>query len=171
MEIIDDTAPVAQANASAGTDGSVAEQIAELKKQNLYLLADFDNYRKQAIKERSDLVKYGNEPVLRDFLGVLDNLERAAATPVTPETLENYKNGVGMIVSQFKKSLERFGVEEVDPQGQEFDPSIHEALGSDQNPDYPPNTVTQVLKKAFKLRGKVIRPAQVLVNTASTNSN
>jgi molecular chaperone GrpE len=140
-------------------------EIDELKRQNLYLLADFDNYRKQAIKERSDLAKYGNESIVREFLSVLDNLERAAATELKPETMETYKNGVQMIVAQFKKALEKFGVEEVNPEGQLFDPAMHEALSSSNEPDLPANTVTQVLSKAYKLKGKVIRPAQVVVNT------
>ena len=162
IEIVEDETRSVSANAetdpgvpaAAKQDGGATSQIDELKKQHLYLLADFDNYRKQAIRERSDLIKYGNEPIVRELLGVLDNLERAAGTPVNAETLETYKSGVDMIVGQFKKTLERFGVEEVDPKGQAFDPSMHEALGADNNPDFPPNTVTQVLKKAYKLRGK-----------------
>jgi molecular chaperone GrpE len=141
------------------------EQIEELKKERLYLLADFDNFRKQAIKERSDLVKYGSEPIIREFLTVLDNLERAASTPVTADSVESYKNGIEMIVSQFKKVLEKFGVEEVQALGQSCDPLLHEAVSSVENPDAPPNTVTDVLQRAFKLKGKVIRPAQVVVNT------
>jgi molecular chaperone GrpE len=165
IEFAVEPAEFSDGSPSEASENAQAQEIAELKKQNLYLMADFDNFRKQAIKERSDIVKYGNEPIIREFLGVLDNLERAALTPLSAESIETYKNGVELIVTQFKKSLERFGVEEVDPQGQEFDPSLHEALGSDSNPDFPPNTVTQVLKKAYKLKGKIIRPAQVLVNT------
>lgn len=154
------------------TDGSadvsaLKSEIEELKKERLYLMADFDNYRKQAIKERSDLLKYASEPVFREFLSVLDNLERAAATELTAETMPKYKSGVELIVTQFKKAMEKFGVEEVDPKGQPFDPSIHEALGSESNPDVPANTVTQVMNKAYKLKGKVIRPAQVIVNTGT----
>ncbi|MDZ4677237.1 MAG: nucleotide exchange factor GrpE [Oligoflexia bacterium] len=140
-------------------------ELEELKKQNLYLRADFDNYRKQMIKERSDLIKFGSEPVIREFLNVLDNLELAANTELTTESLEKYKSGIQMIIAQFSKSLERFGVEAVDAKGQIFDPTMHEALTSSNNPDLPPNVVTQVFKKAYKLNGKIIRPAQVVVNT------
>ncbi len=142
-------------------------QLEEMKKQYLYLRADFENFRRQSIKERSELIKFGSEPVLREFLSVLDNLERASDTAVTADTLDQYKNGVGLIVNQLKKSLEKFGVEEVDCKGQTFDPNVHEALSSSNNPDLPPNSITDVFKKAYKLHGKVIRPAQVVVNTTT----
>src|SRR5438105_2946890 len=83
-------------------------EVEDLKRQNLYLRADFDNYRKQTLKERSELIKFGSEPVIREMLGVLDNLERAATTPLTPETMATYKNGIEMIASQLKKGLEKF---------------------------------------------------------------
>jgi molecular chaperone GrpE len=166
IEIIDEDGK----GETPSTNQNLTEQIEELKKEKLYLLADFDNFRKQAIKERSDLIKYGSEPIIREFLTILDNLERAASTELTPETMASYKSGVEMIVSQFKKVLERFGVEELEAQGQVFDPSVHEALSSEENPDHPENTITQVLKKAYKLRGKVIRPAQVVVNTSKSEN-
>ncbi len=146
-------------------------EVAELKKEKLYLLADFDNFRKQAIKERSELIKYGSEPIVREILTVLDNLERSAHVELTPETIDSYKSGIEMIISQFKKVLERFGVEEVESKGQPFDPLLHEALSSEENPDLPHNTVSEVLKKAYKLKGKVIRPAQVVVNTTSKKTD
>jgi molecular chaperone GrpE len=171
IEIIDES-PVAEVGNGSEVEALKAE-ITELKKEKLYLLADFDNFRKQAIKERSELVKYGSEPILREFLTVLDNLERSAHIDVspTPETIESYKNGIEMIITQFKKALERFGVEEVESKGQTFDPLLHEAVSSEENPDLPPNSVTQVLSKAYKLKGKVIRPAQVVVNTSSKKTD
>jgi molecular chaperone GrpE len=175
IEIIDEDkdSPNGHGATEAGDTGELAtlkNENAELKKEKLYLLADFDNYRKQAIKERSDLMKYGSEPIIREFLTVLDNLERAASTEVTPETLASYKSGLDMIVTQFKKVLERFGVEEVDALGQPFDPNMHEALSSENNSDLPPNSVSQVLKKAYKLKGKIIRPAQVVVNSSPSKN-
>jgi molecular chaperone GrpE len=174
IEIIDEDGAPVKAEVGNGSElEALKAEIAELKKEKLYLLADFDNFRKQAIKERSELVKYGSEPILREFLTVLDNLERSAHIDVspTPETIENYKNGIEMIITQFKKTLERFGVEEVESKGQTFDPLLHEAVSSEENPDLPPNSVTQVLSKAYKLKGKVIRPAQVVVNTSSKKTD
>jgi molecular chaperone GrpE len=168
---ISDTGNGLDTNELESSEGdSLKAQNDELRREKLYLLADFDNFRKQAIKERSEIVKYGNEPIIREFLGIYDNLERAAETEVTPETLSKYKEGITLIASQFQKLLERFGVEEVESHGQPFDPSLHEALSSENNPDFPANSVSQVLKKAYKLKGKVIRPAQVVVNTGANTS-
>ena len=165
-----DEAEESNDNGSESSDeiaNNIESELNELKKQHLYLRADFENYRKQTIKERSDLIKYGAEPVIREFLNILDNLERATQIELKPETIEQYKNGVDLIKNQVKKSLERFGVEEVPSEGQPFDPAVHEALGSVNNPDLPPHSIAEVFKKAYKLHGKVIRPAQVVVNTFS----
>lgn len=153
-----------EADVAASSEGNASSELEDMKKKFLYLRADFENYKKQAFKERSDLVKYGAEPILREFLGILDNLERAAEVELSDTSIEKYKSGVDLIVGQFRKSLERFGVEEVKSEGQEFDPAIHEAIGADANPNEKANVITQVLKKAYKLHGKLIRPAQVLVN-------
>jgi molecular chaperone GrpE len=147
------------------------QELSELKKQYLYLRADFENYKKNAIKERSDLIKFGAEPVLREFLSVLDTLERAAEMKVTPDTIDQFKEGIKHLVTQFKKTLERFGVEEVATKGEAFDPNIHEALSSVNDPELAPNAIAEVFRKAYKLHGKVIRPAQVVVNTSSPKGN
>src|SRR4051812_612619 len=105
---------VTDSGLSNGASESSEAALEAMKKQYLYLRADFENFRRQSIKERSDLIKFGSEPVIREFLGVLDNLERASETEVTPETLEEFKKGIALIVAQFKKSLEKFGVEVVD---------------------------------------------------------
>jgi molecular chaperone GrpE len=113
-------------------------------------------------------VKFGAEPVLRDFLAVLDTLERAAQMDINKDSVEQYKQGIGHLVSQFKKTMEKFGVEEVDPTGHPFDPNLHEALSSVQVPNVPTNSVAQVFRKAYKLHGKVMRTAQVVVNVGES---
>jgi molecular chaperone GrpE len=152
--------------ADGASEESGRSEIEEQRKQNLYLRADFENFRKQSIKERAELLKYGSEPLIREFLNIYDNLERATSIEVTSENLDSYKNGVSLIVTQFKKALERFGVEEVESLHQPFDPNMHEALTSEEVPELPSGSVTKVFKKGFKLHGKIIRPAQVVVNTA-----
>ncbi|MBK9293743.1 MAG: nucleotide exchange factor GrpE [Oligoflexia bacterium] len=165
----DDKTEKTQEEQAQGSAENLLNELDEAKKQYLYLRADFDNYRKQVIKERAELVKFGAEPTLREFLNILDNLERAAHTPVSADTLEAYKNGIELIITQFKKSLERFGVQEVPCFGEPFDPNVHEALSSISDPNIANNTVAEVFKKAYKLHGKVIRPAQVVVNTVKEN--
>lgn len=147
------------------------KEAEKLKNDYLYLLAEFDNYRKNAIKERSELSKYGAERFLREFLAVYDNFERALATEVTAENVESFRQGICMIAGEIKALLQRFGVEEVKTEGQVFDPMVHEALGSEPRSDVEPGHVVRVLKKAYKMHDKLIRPAQVTVATVATLPN
>lgn len=140
------------------------------KNDYLYLLAEFDNYRKNAIKERSDLTKYGSERFVREFLGVYDNIERALESELTPDTIDKFKQGVQMIATELRTLLQRHGVEEVKAEGQAFDPTKHEALSGEPREDMPVGHVSKVFKKAYKMHDKLIRPAQVTVSTAPTTN-
>lgn len=139
------------------------DEVEKYKREYLYLRADFDNYKKGVIKERSDLIKYGSERVFAEIVDVLDNFDRALSFELTPETIETYKEGIRLTASEFIKVLKRFGVSEIDCQGVAFDPSIHEALSSEETDLVPPGHVSRVFKKAYKLHDRVLRPAQVVV--------
>lgn len=141
------------------------------KSEYLYLLAEFDNYRRNAIKERSDLVKYGAEKFVREFLNVFDNFERALESEMTVDNMKSFREGVQMIAGEFKGMLQKHGVEEIKAEGEPFDPTKHEALSSEPRADLPAGHVARVFKKAYKLHDKLIRPAQVTVATAPANSN
>lgn len=150
-------------NADGKAETSLKADLQKAKNDYLYLLADFDNYRKNAIKERSDLVKYGSERFIREFLGVFDNLERALSSDVGPEGMARFHEGLQMIAGEFRTLLKNFGVEELPAEGQPFDPSQHEALSSEPRDDIEPGHVAQVFRKAYKMHDKLIRPAQVTV--------
>lgn len=152
-------------------DMDLKAELDKSKRDYLYLLAEFDNYRKNAIKERSDLIKFGSERFVRDFLGVFDNFERALETEVTPETLASFRDGVKMIAGEIRNLLKNFGVEEVKSEGEPFDPSKHEALSSEPREDLPAGHVARVFKKGYKMHDKLIRPAQVTVSTAPPTVN
>lgn len=134
----------------------------KFKTDYLYLQAEFDNYRKQVIKERSQLVKYGSERVLVEILGVLDNLQRAlSAGPST--NLESLQKGMELISVQLKAVVEQFGITEVPSEGVKFDPTTHEALSSEETDQVTPGHVLRVFRRAYKLHDKLVRPAQVVV--------
>lgn len=133
------------------------------KKDYLYLLAEFDNFKKNVIKERSDLRKYGSERLIVELLSVLDIFETALSTDVTPENLANFKKGIEMTASEFRAVLQRHGVEEVPSQGKPFDPMMHEALSSEETNDIPSGHISRVFKKPYKLHDRVIRHGQVIV--------
>ena len=149
---------------SAGKGPSELEaQLKAAKNDYLYLAAEFDNYKKQALKERSELLRYGGERLAREFLGVIDNFERALATENSPETFAAFRQGVELTSSELKNSLQKFGIQEVDCLGKPFDPEIHEAIGAEPTAEFEPGTVCRVFKKAFKMYDRLLRPAQVIV--------
>lgn len=158
----DDTSKKEETEAGSGLEA----ELEKAKKDYLYLAADFDNYRKNSIKERSELTKYGAERFLRDFLNVFDNFERALETEVNSDNIETFRKGVQMIAGELRHVLKSHGVEEIKSDGQPFDPSKHEALGSEPREDMPPGHVARTLKRAYKIHDKLIRPAQVTVAAA-----
>ncbi len=165
LENADGPTSQSQPTAAAQKDPVLeAQQAAEkFKNDFLYLRAEFDNYKRNAIKERADLMRYGSERLLVEILGVLDNFERALETKITPETLPQYVKGVEMTAGELKGALQRFGVTEVPALGQNFDPLIHEAISSEETAQYEAGQISRVFKKPYKLHDKLIRPGQVVV--------
>lgn len=147
------------------------DEATKWKTDFLYLKAEFDNYKKHAIKERSDLLKYGSERVVRDLLDVIDNFERALGVKVTSENLATYTQGVEMTAKALKEALSKHGVVEVASDLAPFDPNIHEALSSEESSQVQPGHILRTFKKAYKLHDKVLRPAQVVVAKAPSAVN
>lgn len=129
----------------------------------LYLKAEFDNFKRQSIKERSDLLKYGAERFVKDLLPILDNFERALAMKVTGENFPSFVKGIEMTSSEVKALLTKHSIVEVPAEGLPFDPSIHEALSAEATDKMPPGYVTRVFQKPYKFHEKVIRTGQVVV--------
>jgi molecular chaperone GrpE len=146
-------------DASAGLQA----HIEKLQNDMLYLKADFENYKKRMLKERSDILKYGCENLIVSFLDVLDNFERAMSMEITSENLKSFSDGIHMIANEFKNVLGRFGVTEVKALGENFDPSHHEAMGTEPTDDYKPGTISKVFTKPFKLHDRLIRPGKVVI--------
>ncbi|MEO0337260.1 MAG: nucleotide exchange factor GrpE [Pseudomonadota bacterium] len=139
------------------------DEIEKYKKDYLYLAAEFENYKKNAIKERSQLVKYGNERLIREVLEVIDNFDRALEMTPTSENIDSYEKGMEMIHAELLSLLAKFGVSTANPKGLPFDPNEHEALSSEETSDMEAGHVFRVYKKAYRLHDKLIRPAQVVV--------
>lgn len=141
-----------------------AQQLAEKYKNDfLYLRAEFENFKRNAIKERSEILKYSGEKFIRDFLEVMDNFDRALESNVNDDNLENFKKGIEMISSELKSLLQKHSVSEVPAQGEAFDPLLHEALGSEPTNEVQPGHIARVFKKPYKLHDKLIRVGQVIV--------
>lgn len=139
------------------------EEAQKWKNDYLYLRAEFDNYRKNMIKERSDLTKYGAERFMHDFVEVVDNLERALLTTPTPETLTVYAQGVQLIAKEIKGVMQKHGVTSEECLGIAFDPAKHEALGTEPTAEFKPGFISRVLRAPYRIHDKLLRPAQVIV--------
>lgn len=166
-------------NSQAGNDtpgvaaapGEEFRILAEKYKNDfLYLRAEFENYKRNVLKERSELLKYGSERVIVDVLGVLDNFERALEAKVSPENLGNFVKGIEMTHQELKNVLTKNGVSEVPAIGLAFDPSIHEALSSEETDSVKPGHISRVFKKPYKLHDKVVRTGQVIVAKEPTKN-
>jgi molecular chaperone GrpE len=140
-------------------------QAKDKESKHLYLYADFDNFKKRSIKERSDLLKFGWENVARDLLQTLDNLDRALAH-APAQTDPVLLDGLKMVLNQFKSSLQKQGVEEIETREKLFDPHLHEAIG--QEPSLlPAGTITQEFSKGYTLHGRLLRPARVTLSSGA----
>ena len=143
-----------------------AEQLSELlkfKHDYLYLAAEFENYKKNAIKERSDLRRFGAERLAVDILEVVDVFEKALATEVTADNFDSFRKGIELTATQLKAALAKNSIEEIPALGRAFDPAIFQALSSEVSADLPPGHISRVFRKPYKLHDRVIRHGQVVV--------
>lgn len=137
-----------------------AEENGDVK--YLRLMAEFQNYKKRVAKEKSDIHSYANEKIVTELLEVLDNFERALAADNSTD-VEGYTQGMKLIFDQLLGVLTKSGLVEVKALGEEFDPSMHNAVMTADSDEYDSNKVCSVLQKGYTLNGKVIRPSMVTV--------
>lgn len=160
-----------------GENGSLGtEQYEDLQKRAakadehwerlLRVSADLDNYKKRAAREKLESIKFANEKLIEKLIPILDNFEMAlAAAKASPATqgVESLIEGVSMIQQRLKTTLTEFGLEEVDASGQVFDPNFHEAVSQMQSAEVPEGHVLQQMRKGYKLKERLLRPASVVV--------
>ena len=140
------------------------EEIAELKNQLLYKVAEFDNYRKRTLKERAELILNGGEKFITAILPILDDMERAIENGEKTDDPKVLREGMELIHQKFMKTLESQGVSKIETDDADFDTDVHEAvamvpgMGDDKK-----GKVIDCLQKGYKLNDKVIRHAKVAV--------
>ena len=149
-------------------DEAIQEELVRLQQEveklrELYLrkLADFENFRKRQEREVEDFRRFANAGLVKDCLPVLDNLERALAASTGSGS--GLREGVELVLKQFREVLTRHGVIEIDPLGQAFDPTVHEAIARQERGDVTEPTVVSVLQKGYLLGERLVRPALVIV--------
>lgn len=147
------TDPLAEAKAEA----------AKMKDQWMRSAADFDNFRKRSRKEIEDARKAGREDILKDFLPVFDNLERAIASAQRATDVKGVAEGLQMVLRQYLDTLGRSGIAKVPTVGQQFDPTVHEAIQQVETDDQPPGTIVAEVQPGYTQGDRLVRAAMVVV--------
>jgi molecular chaperone GrpE len=138
-------------------------QVAELKDKLLRSQAEWDNSRKRILREKEDAVRHAGEGLLERLLPVLDNFEMGLQAAKTATDARSIAEGFEMVQAQLQQFLREAGVEPVHSIGLPFDPHRHEALGHTETDEYPDGYVISQMRKGYKLKDRLLRPASVFV--------
>lgn len=173
MEPNDNKEKATEETQKAGAQETEAQEAAaepkkdeiDYKAKYFYVAAEMDNYRKRMEREKENLLKYGNERVLSDLLGVVDNFDRTIdmLTPDQDEKVKNIVVGLDMVKKLFLDTLSKHGLSMVEAVGKDFDPNFHEALAQEYAEGKKPNEVIKEFQKGYILNGRLLRPAKVVV--------
>jgi len=163
LEALD--AVAAESAAAVDTD-KLQEENAELKDRVLRIQAELENFRRRTQKESLEAMKYQALPVIRDLLPGIDNLKRAVDAAEQSGDTQNLIEGIKMVSQQFADALKAHSAEPILPEGEAFDPNLHEAMAQVPSADHEPMTVLQVVEAGYRIHDRVIRPAKVMVSCA-----
>jgi molecular chaperone GrpE len=158
---------VAAREAVAGRPVPVAQEE-DFRDRYLRTLADFENFRKRAEREKDDFRRYALVGVIRDLLPVIDNFDRALEHA---EEGDEFHKGVALIYKQLFDVLQRHGLKTISESGVRFDPNIHEAVVREEDPSVPSHTVVAILQKGYFLHDRLLRPAMVRVAVGGSDEN
>lgn len=145
---------------------ALEQELAEAKDQTLRAAAEAQNIRRRAEQEAEKARKFALERFVKELLPVVDTLEKALEA-MADEASEAHREGVAMTLKMQLDAMARFGVEQIDPAGEPFDPQLHEAMAMVPNPELEPNSVMEVIQKGYQLNGRLVRPAMVVVSQAA----
>lgn len=152
----------------SGEAGAGFEQICkrcqDLEEQHLRTLAEMDNFKKRLTREKEEQARYAAEAVLADILPALDNFDLALSYGRSNEACSDLITGLDLAQKSLLETLARHGLTAVGEAGEVFNPEIHEALTQEPNPDIPAGHVSQLFQKGYCLKGRLLRPAKVIVS-------
>lgn len=167
--LINDEAPLENEEVDPEADVLAAKveelelDLAEAKDQALRAAAEAQNVRRRAEQEAEKARKFALEKFVKELLPVVDSLEKALES-MQEGASDAHREGVTMTLKMQLDVLNKFGVESIEPQGEPFDPQVHEAMTMVPNPELEPNTVMDVMQKGYLLNGRLVRPAMVVVS-------
>jgi molecular chaperone GrpE len=142
------------------TDEALRAENRDLRDRVLRTMADYENFRKRAEREKQDFFRYALSGTMKDLLPVLDNFERALEHS---QEDDDFHKGVSLIYKQLSESLQKAGLRAITDSNVRFDPNIHEAVVREENSSVPSHTVVDVLQKGYFLNDRLLRPALVKV--------
>lgn len=157
----EDNAPEAEKTEEKAEEKS-EEKADDGNEKYVRLMAEFQNYKKRVAKEKNDIREYATEKLVMELLPVLDNFERALAASAEDDPA-GYAKGMELIFTQMVTELQKSGLAEVEAEGQDFDPTKHNAVMTEENEELESGKVSKVLQKGYALNDKVIRPSMVAV--------
>lgn len=149
----------------------LSDKLKESHERLLRAAADLENFRKRWLKEKEEIQRYGIEKLLKDFLPIQDNLERALDHAKSGDDFDSLRQGIGMTRKLFEDSLARHGVRSFTSVGRPFDPRLHEALQQVNSRDQAPNHVVSEVVKGYLLHDRLARPALVIVSKGVTEAS
>ena len=167
-------APAAAAAEPAPTPAApgLEEQLATARKEaaanyDRYMraVADLENYRKRIIREKDELRQFAAANVMEDMIPILDNLGLGLAAAKQQTDVKAVADGISLVLEQFKGSLTKHGLKEINPQGQAFDPNLHDCISHQPSADVAEEKVSQVVRLGYSLNGRLLRPASVVVSS------
>lgn len=155
--VADDTTPEKEIE-------ELKEKLEKEKKEYLFLMAEFDNFRKRTLKEKSELIKNAGESVFKGLLPIVDDFERALKAAQDTDDAKAMREGMELIYKKLKKFMEQNGVKEMDPDDKEFDADRHEAISAVPVPDPEARgKILDTVEKGYTINDKVLRHAKVVV--------
>lgn len=157
----EDNAPEAE-KTEEKSEEKTEEKADDGNEKYVRLMAEFQNYKKRVAKEKNDIREYATEKLVMELLPVLDNFERALAASAEDDPA-GYAKGMKLIFTQMVTELQKSGLTEVEAEGQDFDPTKHNAVMTEENEELESGKVSKVLQKGYALNDKVIRPSMVAV--------
>lgn len=163
VEIDDVDTPADEAADLAAKLAETEAALEKEKKEYLFLMADFDNFRKRTMKEKSDLIRNGAEAAMKGLLPIVDDFERGLDAIKDSADAESVKEGMVLIYNKFVKYLEQNGVKAMDSTGADFNDELHEAVALVPGPEEQKGKVIDTMQKGYMLNDKVLRHAKVAV--------
>lgn len=158
---VEETLDETQEETEVSAEDTLKSELEEQKDKFLRLAAEYDNFRKRTVKEKSDIYQSSKADVVNEILPIIDNFERAAQN--ADADFDAYKKGIELIFNQFLSVLKKFGVESYGEAGDEFDPSLHSAVMTVEDDSLGSNVIAEVFSKGYRLGDKIIREAVVKV--------